>query len=370
MDRSVLIVDENLPYLINNIKFATGGASVQSMNWMNGFMKNGIKVNVLSDANVENISKIRIINLFGNRKETNYPNLVNRFFAIFKAIKSCSPDYLYVSIPSWNSFLYGICCKLLNIKYIQRVSNDYMTDNRLVEFSGKVKYYLFYYGIKFTDVILCQNSYQEINLKRKFSNKNVLKLYNPFDIPDSLPEFNCGEYVAWVGIFQYQKNIPALYKIASELPQIKFKIAGINQENIDSESSAYIDKLLKLDNVEFVGLLSREEIFSFLGTALCLLNTSRYEGFSNTFLEAMIVGTPIITCKGTDPDDIISKNNFGVVVDDYNLIPAQIFNMLQIQRPDFRNRGLTYIRANHTPKILAKHLISYLDKEIKNNYIL
>ncbi|WP_394334865.1 hypothetical protein [Aquiflexum balticum] len=33
----------------------------------------------------------------------------------------------------------------------------------------------------------------------------------------------------------------------------------------------------------------------FLNQAKFLLSTSRYEGFSNTFHESMIVGTPILT---------------------------------------------------------------------------
>ncbi len=71
-------------------------------------------------------------------------------------------------------------------------------------------------------------------------------------------------------------------------------------------------RLTKLQNVEFVGLIPHDEVTSFLTEAYCLLNTSLFEGFSNTFLEAFSVGTPVVTL-GVNPDFILTIYDLGFV---------------------------------------------------------
>lgn len=357
MNNTILIVDENLPYLLNEINFATGGASVQSLNWTKGFIKNNLNVVILSSVDIINHSGIKTINLSRSQKQPRNIRSICYFWKILKAVKTNSIDYIYVSIPSWKSFFWGLICKILKIKYIQRVSNDYMTDIRLAEFNGKWRYKMTLWGMKFSELILCQNTYQENNLKLKYTKNKILKIYNPFEVPNNLPE-NCnGDYIAWIGIFQRQKNITALFQIAKNLPQYKFKIAGEAQKNIDNISITHIQKLRSLNNVEFVGFLSRNKIFNFLNSAFCLLNTSLYEGFTNTFLEAMAVGTPIIAHKNIDPDGIIKKHGLGVIVDDYNLMPEELAKLIKKGKLKFKNRGLSYLKSYHSPEILAKKLL-------------
>lgn len=365
--KTVLIIDEYLPYILNNINYPHGGASFQSFNWLVGFTKCGYDVKVLTSAALENRSKVEILWINKTNNQSGIFLWVSFFWRIFTELKQNPTEYLYVSIPDWKSFFYAIICKLLNIKFIQRISNNFMTDNRMKDYLGKTKYHLFRIGMRLSDIIVCQNSFQEENIVKSFRNNKIITLYNPMAIPDDLPVFSKGEYVAWVGIFQYQKNLKVLFKTANSLPDINFKIAGSPKEHVDNETKEYLKKLEKLDNVKFVGLLPRNEIYTFLNNSYCLLNTSRYEGFPNIFLEAMVVGIPIITFKNIDPDGIIKKNRIGFVVDNYNSMPDIIRSTIAQGKVSMKENGLQYLKLNHSPETIANKLLSALrDKNISH----
>ena len=358
--KNILVVDENLPYLLNNINFPVGGASVQTRNWMYGFEDLGYNIIINSSVEVENSSHYIIER--GSIK-TSRSKLYSSFSSIFqyyKILKKYNPEFIYISIPWWTNFLIIIAAKILNIRIVQRISNDNLVNKEAKNrFNNKFKYFLYKISLKLTNVFLCQNNYQLDLLKKRYSNKIVKKLYNPF-LLDKGRNYNnkSRNYVAWIGLFQYQKNLPALLKIVERLPEIQFKVAGKSLSIIDLETEVALNKLKKLNNVEFVGLLTRNEVFKFLSKAHCLLNTSHVEGFSNTYLEAFSAGTPVVTRHRTDPDNIILKYNLGKSVKDYSELPTAIAELINtnVKIEYLKN----YLLLNHNPMILVKNLLNMI----------
>ena len=83
------------------------------------------------------------------------------------------------------------------------------------------------------------------------------------------------------------------------MPRIQFRIAGDFPSPKDKSNDMEAKyRLAKLQNVKFVGFIPHNEVASYLAEAYCLLNTSFFEGFSNTFLEAFSVGTPVVMLLG------------------------------------------------------------------------
>ena len=150
-----------------------------------------------------------------------------------------------------------------------------------------------------------------------------------------------------------------MLNIALALPELTFKVAGteISKGILDSSTQEALTKLKNTRNVEFVGNLNREEIFPFLARAICLLNTSHEEGFSNTYLEAYSVGTPVVTRKNTDPDNLIATLNLGRVVDTYEQIPDAI-RFVYSGNIDYGERMKDYLINNHDPVKLSRQMLS------------
>ena len=357
--KNIIILDNNLFYVLNKINFPTGGASVQSSNWLKGFETLGYNTIVLSNIKLRNNSRFSIEYIVSGN--TIYKFFIS-FYQYFRILNKFKPKFIYVSEPWWNYFLLFPLCKFFNIKIILRISNDnWFTNEVFSKFSSKFKFFLYKFSLKFVDLFLCQNSFQYNSINSKLPNKLAGKLHNPFHNNFVNYSNESREYVAWIGLFQKQKNLGALLQIVTKLPNINFKIAGstLASGDIDLNTNKNLIELKNCNNVEFVGLLSKENIFNFLSKAYCLLNTSHIEGFSNTFLEAFSVGTPIITRTHTDPDQIISQYNLGHTSNSYSDLPELI--KLTISNPIDPNTIIAYLNNNHNPAVLSRELINLLD---------
>ena len=354
----------------------SGGAAVQAYSWIRGLKENGHEVQVITMTSKSNLLKdecsdIKLLPLFDRKKGIKWLRWIYyRLPYIYRIIKANKPDYLYQGIPSWQSFIMGIICYKLQIKFILRISNDYLIDNRLYKKSSRLHGFFLNLGIKLTYCILCQNDYQYEIIKAKYPNKVAFKISNPiFTRHQYLPSnSNFRNYIAWIGLFQYQKNIPLLYDIACALANENFVIAGNEDVGCDPKTAFFLKKLKSLPNVKFVGFLERDEILSFLGGAKYLLNTSFYEGFSNTFLEAMVAGTPIITSCNVNPDGIITSNNLGIVYKDLTDLQLKYASVSRMERMKMSKNVIEYVSKNHNYKIMAQNLYNYLQMKKQDKY--
>ncbi len=369
-----LFYDDMLINVIQKEQKPSGGAAVQTLAWIMGLEENKQEVYVLTNlysaCNIKD--DFKHIKLLDNYKPNHGIRWIRwiyyRIPYVLKILKRNKPDYLILSIPDWSTFVWAIFCKMLKIKLVVRVSNDNFVDKRLMETHAKVFYYLMKFGFSLSYAIVCQNVYQFNQLKKKYPKKKIAKFVNPFyrKTTQNYRSIKTNEnksYIAWLGLFQYQKNLKLLFKIAKSLNGTSFKIAGENVPGtLDEETKEYLLALDKLSNVEFVGFLNKQDTYEFLSKAKFLLSTSRYEGFSNTFLEAFSCKTPILTNTNVNPDGIIERYALGLVYTDVedlinklDEINEEDYNIMKENTVDYLNNFHSYIK-------LAKQFNFFLNK--------
>ncbi len=363
-------IESSVKGLIVKEERVGGGAAVQTLVWMNALKQQGHQVFLASFENdnrelKDEYKNLELVNTYDTEKGIRWFRWVYyRYPKVFMAFKKLSPDYLYESIPFWGSFMHSLFCKILGITHIIRISNDNLLDKRLMNTASKTHQFFLFWGLRTCDIILSQNEYQYQTLKKKFPNKRILKIHNPIIIDKALlaskSEHEKG-YFAWLANFRFQKNLKLLHEIATLLPNEKFKVAGSPNKNIDEESSTYLQKLKELPNVEILGPVRRDSLYSFLKNAKYLLNTSRYEGFSNTFLEAMVAGTPILTTPAVNPDKIISKNNLGLIYETPEDLITLLSSVNQERYAQLSQNCVDFVYTNHDHLNLANRLMAYLD---------
>ncbi|MCI5147407.1 MAG: glycosyltransferase, partial [Candidatus Electrothrix sp. AR3] len=89
--------------------------------------------------------------------------------------------------------------------------------------------------------------------------------------------------------------------------ETELRIGGIGQ--LKEELIAFaLSKGVK-NQVQFLGMLSREQVKQEMTDADCFVLSSRYETFGVVLIEALSCGTPVVaTCCG-GPEDIVNEGN-------------------------------------------------------------
>ena len=65
-----------------------------------------------------------------------------------------------------------------------------------------------------------------------------------------------------------------------------------------------------VSQLRYLGQKNNNEINTIFGYSHILVNTSQYEGFSNTFIQAWMRGVPVVSLN-TDPDGLIESKRLG-----------------------------------------------------------
>jgi glycosyltransferase involved in cell wall biosynthesis len=345
-----------------------GGAVVETMVWVKALHELGHKIIQFQVENdqrkqIPEYKWIELLPVYHLSKGIRWLRWgFYRFPKIYAALKKSNPDFLYESIPSWSSFYVAFFCKLLGIKMILRVANDNMLDNRIKFTHTKFDQVFIAQAFKMADFISVQNEFQYQTLRKRFPKKKIIKIYNPIVIQESnqTKKSEMGGYIAWIANFRFQKNLKLLFEVAKDFPEEKFIIAGVSLSYSDSETNEYLGKLKLLPNVVFAGKVPREEIFNFLSQAKFLLSTSRYEGFSNTFLESMVVGTPILTPTLVNPDGIIDRFDLGITYENVADLKKKLEEISVENYIEKSANCIQFVNKNHDHLVLGKKLIEFL----------
>jgi len=134
-------------------------------------------------------------------------------------------------------------------------------------------------------------------MKSVCPSKNIVFFPNLFPNSDEKARISksTDEFIIfWAGRQHFQKGYRELLnlKSVSHLPFV-LKIAGELDESFKDELKMEIGYCIK---IEFLGIISNNEVLKILASANLLLFTSLlYEGFPGIIVEAMLCGTPCLS---------------------------------------------------------------------------
>lgn len=161
--------------------------------------------------------------------------------------------------------------------------------------------------------------------------------------------------IVFLGRLESQKRVWLFCEIARRMPQYRFVVIGkfhrdskLNQTVL----TPYTDG--KVSNLELVGQLEGDAKQAYLKRAKILLNTSIWEGIPLSFLEALSVGTLVVS--NVDPDGLVSR--FGCHIgeclgDGFEGVDAFVTAIEALLRDEERRRSLSssavqYVREHHS----------------------
>ena len=144
-------------------------------------------------------------------------------------------------------------------------------------------------------------------------------LYNPLPKNDSVSTTYEEGYVLFAGRLEREHKgldylIDVIKKISEEVPKLRVTIIGDGPSH--NWLKAEIERTGLGEKVNLLG--TTDNVYQFYGRASVMVQTSRWEGFGMTILEAMSCGIPVVAFHNYGPDEIIRDSVDGYLVDHFD----------------------------------------------------
>lgn len=199
---------------------------------------------------------------------------------------------------------------------------------------------------KYDKVVCVSRSVDDI-MQKAYGLENTLTIYNPLDRDLILSlgehqspfEVDQKKYnIVSVGRYTKQKGydllLPVIAKVRESHPNVHLWLIGEGGERAALEQQA--SELGVAEHVTFTGFLKNPyALMSKMNLFVC---SSRAEGFSLVIAESLILGVPVISMNCSGPNELIGKNECGILCDTYEQLEAEIAkaidgNKIQCQVP-------------------------------------
>lgn len=231
---------------------------------------------------------------------------------LFRALRRANPDvYVFRGGPKHAGLVY-LLTEILQTPWIYIIANDENIGSRYDRQNPGIRR-LFRHGLRRAQRVVAQTNYQQRQLGRRSGIDSVV-IPNGYPPSSNVPPHSQRRHFLWVGRLSEGQKRPHLFlDLAERLPNESFILIGPHADAKEYRT-ALEDRIDLIDNVRFPGSVSPEKIHSYYRGAKALVNTSAFEGFPNTFLEAWRVGTPVVSIE-VDPNRYLPLDDYTVFTD-------------------------------------------------------
>lgn len=326
-------------------KKSVGGTQLQLKNISQELAEIGHDIKFITNIK-GNEEKIGSVDLIGNIGTADtYFNKVLSGLKLFKALRDVDSDIYFSSNSNMEVGAVGLYCWLFNKKHITRTVHEMQIKKSSVLSRG-FKGLINHLGLRQADLILVQSEEHKETLSN-WVNGDIKVFRNSFDIEAKKQQTS--NKILWVGRRVKWKRPGLFLELAEEFPSEQFIMISPREGSSENFYECIEKKASSIDNLELIERVPRDEIQNKFDEAKIFVNTSKQEGFPNTFIEAGIGHTPILSYK-VDPDKFIQNYECGYSSKgDFQQLKQNMANLLG-NKEKIREMGencRSYVEKNH-----------------------
>ena len=225
------------------------------------------------------------------------------------------------------SFFAALCCG--KIPLVSHIHNNAYDARGL---SPKTIAYLLA-GFKAKHILWVSNSSYEGYAFHKLFAKKSSVLYNIIDteviFDKKVQDENTYDYdMIYVGRLTFQKDPQRLIRLCARMKESKqdLKVAIVGTGELEAEVKQLCAELNITENVHFLGFQSNP--IKMIHDSKAMILTSRWEGTPMCALEAMALGTPVVSTPSDGMKDLIDDGINGYLTDDDAIMAEKLLAIM------------------------------------------
>ncbi len=264
-----------------------------------------------------------------------------KFWLVLK--KSVADVYIQRAIGV-ETFIVAFFCRLHGKKFIYMIANRPDVDRSFRKNHWLIGWF-YEKGLKMADIIIAQNIDQQKLLKKNFHKKSFL-IKNSFNLTNK-NEKEVKKWILWVSNSRKQKNPVIFLRLAKDFPDEKFLMI-MPPNDIKLWKQTY-QEAKAIKNLVFIEKVPFYKIDKYFKQAKIFVNTSFYEGFPNTFIQAAMFGAPILSFL-VNPDNFINNYQCGFVAEgNYDKMKVQLEELIKNKElwKNFSKNACSYVKEEH-----------------------
>jgi len=374
-----------MPYHILENK--GGGSEVQAMILSKELAQRGFEVSYVSQSikgkagKTETIDKVKI-KWVKNARYFCWENMLD----YYRALKAINPDIIVQRNSSLITGIIGYYAKKYKKKFIW-ICNDNRVPFKWCLLKNKIRIFSIYkvnlikfiaflfdailndvfrhWGMKQVSLAFTQNKFQKKILKEEFG-LDSYHILSGHEIPRNFYSTKKRiekKFVLWCGNLGEWKHPEKFFELARFDTKSIYNFVMVG----DKEDVNYLNKLIskKPNNVKLLGKLSFNDALNIFNKATFFVNTSRDEGFPNTYIQAWLRGIPVISL-GVDPDNIIQKYKLGYVCKNIESVWKALNHLLDNKKEyfDIAERAKKYSKQNHSISKMVNTFLRIMEENL------
>jgi glycosyltransferase involved in cell wall biosynthesis len=217
-----------------------------------------------------------------------------RLTTLWRAMKAVDADVYYQRTAAVTTGWVAQFCRMNGRRAVYAGASDvdFIPGEEDIRFARDRR--IFQWGVERVHEVIVQNEAQRASLAEHYGRQGTLipSCYAP---PEGARADPAG-YVLWTATVRPSKRPEMLLEIARRLPRHRFvMIGGADPGRREAEyMQSVAEAARRLPNIEVRGFVPFAEAERAFDGARVVLNTSLYEGFPNTFLQAWARGIPTL----------------------------------------------------------------------------
>lgn len=344
-----------------------GGAEVQLYFLAQSLKRLGCEVDfVVGDfgqERVENYNSIRVIKSSSVSGRSGIVSFIRSSLILSRVLFSLNSDVFLQRSASAGTGLVRLISWLKRKKFVYMSAHEIDCNGEYEKQNNFIKGLLFRLGVRNADLVITQSVDHEKMLSDHHGVKSVV-MPSMYPLDEQVENGIYKDTVLWVARCEDWKNPDLFLELAKSNLDVQFTMICPPSNNQPDFFEKIKSTARSAKNVTFIRFVPFEEIDAYFSRARLFVQTSDYEGFPNTFIQAFKNETPVLSFS-VSPDSILERNNLGACADgDREIFFTEFQNLLNDREKltQMGSNASAYFRKNHDSAVVAGRILDAINK--------